>query len=327
MSNKVLRCLLACLIAAPLPAVGQGPDASPSRPDNTRSRAHIEKARALAGDDLRATFDFFCVPGVARGQDNDAPALEPVRLFDNLYAIGNSETTVYVITTSEGLILLDSGFAGQAETVLVPGLKKLGLDPADVKYVLLGHAHADHFGGSKYFQDRYGARVGLAGPDWDALDRQAAGRSPSAPQPPRRDFVVVDRQPVTLGDLSVTPVLIPGHTPGSLAYIFPVREGATTRMAGLFGGTLLSSFLRAEIPAVQQYIASVNRYLDVATQMNVEVEIQNHPIFDDMPAKLARLRTRKAGEPHPFVIGSDGYTRFWTIVTECMQAELARRDK
>jgi len=83
----------------------------------------------------------------------------PVKLFDNVFAVGNSETTVYVISTSDGLLMIDAGYTDRVESVLVPGIQKLGLDPAQVKYILVGHGHADHFGGSKYFQDRYGTKV------------------------------------------------------------------------------------------------------------------------------------------------------------------------
>ena len=49
--------------------------------------------------------------------------------------------------------------------------------------------------------------------------------------------------------------------------------------------------------------------------MKVEVEVQNHPIFDGMPDKLARLKTMKPGEPNPFVIGQDRYAKFFNIMT------------
>lgn len=306
------------LVALP-PAFGQ--DASG---DNPQSRAHIETARRLAGDTLAGPFDFFCVPSNARANSADAPELKPVRLFDNLYAAGNSETVVYAIETSDGIILIDSGYADRVETVLVPGLMELGLDPSEVRLILVTHGHADHFGGSAYFQDRYGSRIGMSAPDWDVVEARAAA-NPDAAEPPRRDLVLADGQPIELGGVTVTPVSIPGHTPGSLAFIFPVTDGGTTHMAGLFGGTILSSFLRAPRPALEEYVGSIGRYLTVADDMNVDVEIQNHPLFDDMPARLARVGARKPGERHPFVIGSDGYSRFWTIVSECIQAEIARR--
>jgi len=56
------------------------------------------------------------------------------------------------------------------------------------------------------------------------------------------------------------------------------------------------------------------------------VEVQNHPIFDGMPERLARLRAAPTANPNPFVIGNDRYLRMWNIVSECIQAEIARRD-
>ena len=97
-------------------------------------------------------------------------------------------------------------------------------------------------------------------------------------------------------------------------------------MAGMFAATMLSSFLRSATPGIEQYIGSIDRFLEVAESLNVEVEIQNHPLFDDTPRRLERLKMRKSGEPHPFVMGNEGYTRFWRVVAECMQAEIARRD-
>jgi metallo-beta-lactamase class B len=322
MSRTILACLLSFLVV-PFPTFGQGREANQVRPDNPQSLARIEKAKKLAGNDVLAPFNFYCVPGVARGQNDQAPELEPVKLFDNLYVAGNSESPVHVITTSAGMILIDSGSAEKVETVLIPSLKKLGLDPANVKYILLGHAHADHFGGSKYFQDHYGTRVGLSAADWDFLEKNPG--SANAPKPPKRDLVVIEGQPIKLGDVSVMPVLIPGHTPGSLAYIFQTKDNGTPRIAGLFGGTMLSSFLRARTPEIREYIESINHYLEFAKKFNVDVEIQNHPLFDDTPGRLAKLKTRKAGDPHPFYMRNEQYLRFWNVIAECMEAEIARR--
>src|SRR5690606_30196712 len=124
-----------------------------------QAQAHVDKARELAGDDLMATYEFFCVPGNARPNDFSAPPLEPVQLFDNLYALGNSESVVYALTTSEGIVLLDAGHPGDMENLILPGLQALGLDPGDIRYVLLGHGHVDHYGGAALLQAN-GARVG-----------------------------------------------------------------------------------------------------------------------------------------------------------------------
>src|SRR5215831_10016521 len=116
---------------------GRAPE--PPRPDNPQSLAHIAEAKKIAGNDpfLANPYNFYCVAGNARAQNNNAPDLEPVKLFDNVYAVGNSETTVYALTTSEGILLLDAGCENKAESVLVPQLQKAGLDPAKGKYILL----------------------------------------------------------------------------------------------------------------------------------------------------------------------------------------------
>jgi metallo-beta-lactamase class B len=306
---------------------GRGPAAAPKL-DNPQSLAHIDAAKKVAGDDpwLLSPYAFYCVAGNARGNNAAAPELEPVRLFDNVYAVGNSEATVYAIATSAGIILIDSGYADRVETVVIPGLKKLSLDPANVKYILLGHGHADHFGGAQYFQEHYGTKVGTTAADWDVIDpaNPPANQPNSNQSKPKRDMVLAEGQPVTLGDVTVTLIAIPGHTPGSLAFIFPVKDGRRTHMAGLFGGTILTAD-RITTPGLKQYVQSIDHYLETAKRLKVDVELQNHPIFDMTPDRLARLKTRKAGEPHPFITGTDRYVKFWSVVSECIQAEVARR--
>jgi metallo-beta-lactamase class B len=287
----------------------------------TDAEAHRDNARRLAGSDIEAPFDFFCVPGNARPNNFSAPPLRPVRLFDNVYAAGNSETVVYAITTSSGIVLIDSGSAAEVETVLVPGLVELGLDPADVKLVLLGHGHSDHYGGASYFQSRFGARVGTTEADWATIAQAAAqGRGADATAP-ERDLVVREGEPIVLGDMQVLPVEIPGHTPGALGFIFPVLDGGTRHVAGLFGGTVLATAY-TPAPGLSQYIDSIAHFLEIAVEQGVDVELQNHPIFDDTPGRLAALAARGPGDPHPFVIGTNGFQRFWGIVSECMQADI-----
>jgi metallo-beta-lactamase class B len=286
--------------------------------------AHLDRARGLAGTDVTAPFEFFCVPGNARPNDFSAPPLEPVRLFDNLYAAGNSETVVYAITTAEGIVLIDAGTAAEVEPVLIPGLAALGLDPADVELVLLGHGHSDHYGGASYFQSRYGARVGTTEADWSTIAQAAASGRPGNTPAPTKDLVVREGQPIVVGDTTITPVEIPGHTPGALAFIFPVFDGGERHVAGVFGGTVLATAY-TPAPGLRQYVDSIAHFVEIATRMGVDVEIQNHPIFDATPARLAALAARGPGEPHPFVMGADRYRRFWGIVSECMQADIVRK--
>lgn len=320
MKRNLMRGHAAAFLFAAVPALAQqAPVVTPPE-----AQAHIDTARMLAGDDLLPTQEFFCVPGKARANNMQAPALTPVKLFDNLYAVGNSETVVYALTTSEGIVLIDAGMPAEMEGMVLPGLTALGLDPADIKYVLLAHGHVDHFGGSALVQERYGARVGSTAADWDLIAQNAPNQQGEPPPKPKRDLVLSEAEPLVVGDTTINFVEVPGHTPGSLAFIFQVRDGGTPHVAGLFGGTALT-FGFIQTPALTSYVESIAHYRDVAKRMQVDVEIQNHPIFDSMPERLAALATRAAGAPHPFVMGGERYDRFWNVISECMQAELARR--
>ncbi len=317
--------LLAC--ASPYGVGAQQARGEPPT-DSPEVAAHVARARELAQTDARAPFDFFCVPGNARPNARTAPVLKPVQLFDNLYALGNSETVVHALTTSAGIVLIDSGYPGEAETVIVPALRELGLDPANVKFVLLGHGHSDHYGGAAYFQQRYGAHVVSTAADWQTMAASAQSPAPggngaNAP-PPARDMALADGEVLTVGDTRITAVAVPGHTPGALAFIFPVQDHGTRHVAGLFGGTVLAAGF-VKTPGLRQYVDSIAHYVDVAGRMGVDVEVQNHPLFDETPARLAALAARRPGEPHPFVMGTDTYLRFWKVVSECTQADIARR--
>jgi metallo-beta-lactamase class B len=323
--GMALQCMM--LLAGLGYAQQRAPQAA--RPDNAQSLAHIGMAKNIAADDsfLANPYNFFCVAGNARAQNNNAPDLEPTKLFDNVYAVGNSETAVYAVTSSEGVLLLDAGFENKAEA-LAAQLQKAGLEPGRVKFILLGHGHADHFGGAKFFQDTYGTKIAATAADWDLINAPAAAGAAQrggGGAKPAKNVVLAEGQPFVFGDVTVTPIAIPGHTPGSLAFIFPVKENGRTRMAGLFGGTVLTTGILT-IDALKQYTQSIAHYLETARKMNVEVELQNHPIFDGTPDRLARMKTAKAGDANPFVVGNERYLKMWSIVSECIQAEIARRE-
>jgi metallo-beta-lactamase class B len=158
------------------------------------------------------------------------------------------------------------------------------------------------------------------------MDQQGArGGQANQISRPKRDLVLAEGTPIVLGEETVHVVAIPGHTPGSVAFIFDVRENGQTHTAGLFGGTILDQG-RITTEGLNQYLRSIAHYLEVARKMKVDVEIQNHSLFDDTPGRLAKLKTRKAGEPNPFLMSTDKYANLWNVVSECIRAEVARRD-
>src|SRR5215470_12430442 len=126
---KKIFCVLACsLLAAALSA--QAPEA---KPDSPQVQAMIEKAKKTAGPEWAGEEHFFCE--APRANSANDPVIEPTKIFDNVYAIGNSGTVAYVITTSDGLMMIDSLGANQVDSQLLPGFQKLGLDPTKLKTV------------------------------------------------------------------------------------------------------------------------------------------------------------------------------------------------
>src|SRR5258708_8892283 len=101
------------------------------------------------------------------------------------------------------------------------GMRKLGLDPKNIKYVLVSHAHGDHIGGAEMLQTRYGVRVVMGGPDWDWVAKYPNRYKTMAP---KRYIVATDVMKITLGDTTVTIWLTPDPTPRTLSYTSRVLD-------------------------------------------------------------------------------------------------------
>lgn len=299
-------------------------------PDNAKSAAHVAAAKKIAGkdEDLGKTWSFFCTP---TDYNSPGPTLEAMKVFDNLYMIPSSprqQTTAWAITTRDGIIMIDSGETAQPDTILA-GLQKVGLDPAQVKVILLGHGHGDHYAGALYFQEKYGTRVGADAKDWDLMyPASPPANAPPAqgtPLPkPKRDLVLEAGKPFVLGEQTVNIYSIPGHTPGSLGYIFTVTENGKKHTAAIFAGTILDQG-RIPTAGLNQYLDSIKSFQEAAKKMKVDVEIQNHALFDSTPERAARLKARKPGEKNPFLTTTARYNKMWDIASECIQAEIAKR--
>jgi metallo-beta-lactamase class B len=307
-------------------AVAQPPVAAPAKPDSEKVKALIEKAKKAGGPMWAEEEHFFCE--APRANSPNDPPIEPTKIFDNVYVIGNQGTVAYVISTSAGLLMIDSLGADQVQTQLLPGFQKLGLDPANVKMIVMGHGHADHFGGSPYMQEHYGSKIYISAADWDLMEHPPAGRGGAKKGPPnvlpQHDQVTMEGQPIVLGDFKMTPVAIPGHTPGSMGYTFPVKDNGKTRMAGLYGGTILTPGIISD-EGLQTYAKSVAHFKEEAKKAKVEVELQNHPLMDSIQAKLDKLKARKKGEPNPFVVGAGNYMMFVDVIAACTDVNIARR--
>jgi metallo-beta-lactamase class B len=286
----------------------------------------LARAKEAAGFDYTGTLARLCIlPQTAPGRDvapGPAPAREtwytdPAKVFDNLYFVGTKIHSSWALTTSDGIILIDTVYDYNSEEAIVEGLRKVGLDPANVKYVIISHAHRDHVGGAKLMQDKFGSRIVMGGPDWDVLDRTVN----SYPQgKPKRDIVATDGGKITLGDTSVTTISTPGHTPGTVSMIFEVKDGGRPITVAYNGGTAFN-FVN-DVPHFDIYIGSQRKMAAAAAAANATILMTNHSEFDNAVTKIKTIAARKAGEAHPFEAGKEAVGRYFTVTDQC--AQLAR---
>jgi metallo-beta-lactamase class B len=244
---------------------------------------------------------------------------EPVKVFDNLYYVGQTEYSAWAVTTSEGIVIIDPIFDYSVEAEIVEGLRKVGLDPADIRYVIVSHGHSDHAGGARHLQDAFGARVVLAPEDWDLLER-TGGDWPK----PRRDIEAEDGYELRLGETTLTLHATPGHTPGTVSTLLTVFDGGRRHVAALWGGTAYNFMGRGEDARwFREYIASAERFQRLAAAAGADVILSNHTRYDSSTTKLPALRGRRADAPHPFVVGAESVRRYLDVAASCARAGLA----
>ena len=347
LSNSVATVLLGGALAA-----------QPSQGDVD---ARIAAARSAAGMDFRNTFLNLCLPsggggarqgagapaaganppavarGAARGGTGaQAPArggpapppdranwyAPPFKIFDNFYWLGTRQHSSWALQTSEGLIIIDTNFDWATQPEIIDGLTKLGLNPRDIKYVVISHAHGDHDQGAAELQKRFGAKVVMGEADWaSTLQRPAT----AAGGVPAKDVAVgPDGYKLTLGDTSVQIVPTPGHTPGTLSYVFPVKDQGRTVMVAYSGGTLTGNF-GTNGARWDEYIASQRRIAKVAADAGAVVLLSNHSEYDGAYTKARLIAApRQVGENHPFIAGPDAVQRYFTVMAECATASKMR---
>ena len=316
----------------------------PAQNANETADLHITAAKAAAGEDFQNLFNFQCYgpgpggqrtpPGAPAGQaqargrgqaagrgaggrgqqgppDRSTWYAEPVKVFDNVYFFGQSEYSVWAINTSQGIIVLDTIFDYSVEDEVAGGMKKLGLDPANIKYAVVSHAHPDHDGGARFLQDHYGTRVIMSPADWDMLDKATGTK-------PKHDLEATDGQKLTLGDTTLTLYITPGHTPGTISTVFPVKDNGMPHLVALWGGVGLN----AGREAVETYIRSAQRFSAIVKQAGADIILTNHTDWDRSKINLPLLAKRAPGSPNPYIVGNARVLNFLKVAEECATARV-----
>jgi metallo-beta-lactamase class B len=313
--------------------VGSGV-ASAQTPPPTSVDSLVSAARNAAGLDWPGTFMRLCIvtpPAASRGAapaTAAAPArppardtwyAEPAKVADNFYFIGTKIHSAWALAGSEGIIILEALYDYAAPDEIAGGMKKLGLDINKVKYVIISHAHADHDGGAKFLQDTIpSAHLVYGGPDWDAVDRStnhAGGK-------PKHDTVAADGMKFSVGDASVQIVTTPGHTQGTISFLFEVKDNGKPLRVAYVGGTAIPFSGKADY--YDSYIASVRKMAKAAADFGATALMSNHSEFDNAFYKAHTAANRKAGEANPFDVGTAAVGRYFTMVEECTTAAKVR---
>ncbi|MEO6187071.1 MAG: MBL fold metallo-hydrolase, partial [Steroidobacteraceae bacterium] len=262
---------------------------------------HLEAARRAAGADHGFIFGRLCADPIAALRAapgiGEVPAelagidaarkwyAKPARVFDDLFFLGQTAFSVWGLRTSAGIILVDSIFDYSVEAEVIDGLRSLGIDPAEIRYVIISHAHADHSGGAGILQRR-GARIVMSEADWQLYEKSNDKIKAT------RDIVATDGMPITLGGSTVRVYLTPGHTQGTISTVLPVHDGGKPHVAALWGGTLFNFKDSPDDPRdarLQAYAKSAARFREVARAAGADILLSNHTAYDGTTVKLPAL--------------------------------------
>jgi metallo-beta-lactamase class B len=301
---------------------------SPATPESL-----VVAAKRAAGSDYAGTFLRICVapdnlngggprpPQTAAARvipDRATWYAQPYKVFDNLYFLGTQIHSAWALTTSDGIIVIDTLFDYAIEPEIIEGLTQLKLDPKSIKYVLLSHAHGDHDQGIAILQGKYGAKVVMGALDWDSTLKRDATYPGGVPN---RDIAVgPEGTKISLGDTTVTVVPTAGHTQGTLSFIFPVKDGGRTLTVAYSGGTAFNFPRLAENFAT--YRDSAKRMSAAASAAHATVLMTNHTEFDRAwdRARIAQL-PRAAGEKHPYETDEATVKRYFEMQELCAESQ------
>jgi metallo-beta-lactamase class B len=250
----------------------------------------------------------------------------PIKVFDNLYYVGPGYVSVWLISTSQGAILIDSAEEPYVDHV-IDSIKKSGFALTDIKYILLSHGHLDHFGGLSRIQQLSGARVAALEEDWALMERAGTmpGRNNSPPPPvPKRDMVIKEGDALTLGGTTLKFYKHPGHTAGSLSAEFTVFDNGRPYKAFMFGGPGPRG-----VAGATQFLETTKR---IAESPGIQVHAQVHSWLASYPypnggifERAQKLAQRKPGEPNPFV--DEAAWNQWVKIAQAGAAEYLAEQK
>jgi metallo-beta-lactamase class B len=248
----------------------------------------------------------------------------PYRVLDEIYYVGTNEIAQFLIATSAGLILLDSGFEATVPQ-LQENIATLGFQYSDIKLLLTSHAHIDHVQGHALIRRQTGARVVASVLDAPLIEHGGKGDplydGVYAWTPCPVDRRVRDQESITLGSTTLTAHVTPGHTLGALTWTMQVSEGGRTLDVVFFPSANINPGVHLlEKPNYPGIAQDFERSFATWKSLKCDVFLADHGDFYDMSEKYARLRG--GATPNPF-IDPNGYRRFVADAEQRFRAQLA----
>lgn len=273
------------------------------------ARAQEPDAAALARDPVL----FLRTAEQALGWHEPA---EPVRIAGPIYFVGTKGLAVYLITTSQGHILLNTGMPDSGP-MIAKSMRKLGFRPEDVKLLLVGHAHIDHVGAHAWFQKLSQARVAAMAEEVALLesggeaDFHYGEHAEFAFEPVKAGRVLRDGEILQLGDVAIEALLTPGHTRGSTTYVAHVTAGGKAYTVVFPNGTSVNPGYRlVKEPSYPGIADDYRRTFHRLEMLKPDIWLDAHT----GPFDFAGKRARAAREGVAAWVDPEGY-RKWVVKT------------
>jgi metallo-beta-lactamase class B len=228
--------------------------------------------------------------------------VKPYRVIGNIYYVGASEVSSFLITTPDGHILLDSGFA-ETVPLIKENIKQLGFKLEDIKILINSHAHFDHAGGLGLLKELTRARLAVS--EADAALLADGGKNDFqwgdslTYKPATADRLLHDKDKVVLGDVTLTAHLTPGHTKGCTTWTMKVKDGPKQYDVVIIGSASVPGYKLVNNPKYPDIVEDYEQTFRVLKSLSCDVFLAPHGSFFDMKAKMQKLE--QGAKKNPFI--------------------------
>ena len=227
---------------------------------------------------------------------------KPFRMIGNIYYVGASGVSSFLITTPNGHILLDSGFA-ETVPLIVEGVKQLGFKMEDVKILINSHAHYDHAAGFAELKRLTGGQLVLSEPDATTVANGGKGdfqwSDSLTYEPAKADRILQDNDRVELGGVTMIARLTPGHTKGCTTWLTKVSEGGREYNVVFVGSTTTPGYTLVDNPRYPNIVADYEYTFRLLRSLPCDVFLGPHGSFFNLEEKAERLS--RGEKPNPFI--------------------------